>query len=571
LHVVLEADPLADAQFGFIVTLLALIIDQGARGADAEIAALNSGAKQICAAPTAPGSFRDQVKAAAMAMQTRTPDAAAQSVIDDTHKVLIRRAANKLTLKATQNPTGAAHANGGRGTSSGAKSRRVQFLRQVAGLRAGAPVPGLSAAAKETAPGLSATATHEEIADAVAEGVTQHASNQSGVFYLASLLTRPRAQLAIDLAALPVVADRGDIALFTPALIDFSFWLAENAADSDDPHPTLPPKGVTPLVAQIAVMSDIAAKTCNHVGIAGGFAVHPFVSFCPWRQIAEEEAGIDPAAQQISLVKDAILSQGFIGIKIYPLMGFRPIGNAAVAVENYPARLRLLNDWANRMDNALEQLYRWCVANDVPIMAHCSFSQYPSVSGGLLGGPDGWLEVLSRPGLKNLRLNLAHCGGVWDLSAQRRKQLDDKIPIPWSNKVIGALGNPLYPNLYADLADYSDVLLCQKLDFPPSEPEPLGGDASTLVALARLVAKNPPARRRIMYGTDYMFLIQSPRTENYVASMRDCLAPGLGMEKTDLMGGNAARFLGLNNPASGTRQRLDKFRGDTFLARWELR
>jgi hypothetical protein len=122
----------------------------------------------------------------------------------------------------------------------------------------------------------------------------------------------------------------------------------------------------------------------------------------------------------------------------------------------------------------------------------------------------------------------------------------------------GRLGAPENPNLYADIADFSDVLSC---DLPVPASSALGG-------LASLVAKNPASRSRIMYGTDYMFLIQTPGTENYVAKMRDCASAALGISPADLMGRNAARFLGLNNPTSGTRIRLAKFRGDHFLDRW---
>ncbi len=387
--------------------------------------------------------------------------------------------------------------------------------------------------------------------------MVENAKNKSGVFYLASLVTRSRADLIAELADLPSTQDRGDVALFTPAMVDFTYWLAENADDANDPDPTSDPGGVTALSDQIAVMSALAQRKRDAAGNAITYALHPFVSFCPWREIAQRQANILPPAQrQFALVQDAILNKGFVGIKLYPLMGFRPTGNAAQPANIYPARLQKLQDFAANMDLVLDELYAWCVANDVPIMAHCSFSQYSSVKGGQLGSPQGWWEALQTH--KNLRLNLAHAGGVWNLAADRVAPITKAAGGLWPVDVVARLGSSENPNLYADIADFSDAMSCQL-------PAP---DASALGGLVRLVATNPASRERIMYGTDYMFLIQAAGTERYVAEMRDCVSAALGMKPGDLMGLNAARFLGLNDPRSGTRTRLARFRGDTFLDRW---
>ena len=40
------------------------------------------------------------------------------------------------------------------------------------------------------------------------------------------------------------------------------------------------------------------------------------------------------------MVKDAVEQRGFIGVKLYPVMGFLPYGNAEADPAAYPARLR---------------------------------------------------------------------------------------------------------------------------------------------------------------------------------------------------------------------------------------
>ncbi len=563
VHVVLEADPLAPLQVGPLVAFIALLIDAGTPTSDAEIADLRNGTEpKFLLAAASPGraSLHDKAFRAAMGLQA--PDARQRDVIDRVARILRR------------NQGFAAHAAFAAADLHGPE-QTTALLQSLASLtpdgKLSAPGPAVAHSLAPRAP--AATPEPGALAEAAAKGVERNAANGSGVFYLADLITDPRNTLVRRLENLPQAADRGSIALYTPALIDFSYWLDDNADNAGDPSPADDPGGVTPLSGQVAVMSAIAAIGTGTDVAKRSYAVHPFVSFCPWRQIAEARR-LPPGMTQFDTVKDAILNKGFIGVKLYPVMGFRPTGNAAVASATpaiYPGRLRALGaDWAARMDAALADLYQFCTDQDVPIMAHCSFSQYPSREAGLLGGPAGWWEVLAR--WPSLRLNLAHCGGVWNLAPDRAAAIEAKTGQPlWPIDIIARLGRPEYPHLYADLADFDGVLTCPTP--PPAVPQGCRHSADGEPLLARLaeeVGCNPAARERLMYGTDYMFLIQAAHTEKYLDRMRNCLAPALGMAPEDLMGLNAARFLGLNDRGSGARRRLDRFRGDRFLDRWTV-
>ena len=88
LHVVLEEyQAVLDLPLGPLVTMLSLIADWGIRDADAEIAALESGAERPFAAvrrrgPPLPSTLGEKARAAALAMQAARPDARSQAVID---------------------------------------------------------------------------------------------------------------------------------------------------------------------------------------------------------------------------------------------------------------------------------------------------------------------------------------------------------------------------------------------------------------------------------------------------------------------------------------------------------
>jgi hypothetical protein len=226
--------------------------------------------------------------------------------------------------------------------------------------------------------------------DAAAVAIASIGGEIRGIILLASLLTLPRASLAERLRALP---RRGgnEIVFFAPAMVDYGYWL--NAE-----------RVTTPLAEQVDVMSAIASRK------GSPFAVHAYVSFCPWRQMMEPG--------QLDTVKDAILNMGCIGVKVYPVMGFLPYGNADASDKgDYPRRLRDTGkDWATRLDHALGQLYDFCVAEDVPILTHCSQSQDTSDAAGRRAPPAAWGEVVREGRWPTLRVSLGHFGGFWGLT-----------------------------------------------------------------------------------------------------------------------------------------------------------
>jgi hypothetical protein len=84
---------------------------------------------------------------------------------------------------------------------------------------------------------------------------------------------------------------------------------------------------------------------------------------------------------------------------MYPPMAFKPCGNAAP-----------------ELDQQMKDILSFCLAEDVPILVHCSFSQFGQPSDGACAAPEAWQAFLGQDGYANLRLNLGHCGGPWDLA-----------------------------------------------------------------------------------------------------------------------------------------------------------
>jgi predicted TIM-barrel fold metal-dependent hydrolase len=325
----------------------------------------------------------------------------------------------------------------------------------------------------------------------------------------ALIYTKPRWEITQELVSLSATQAK-DVFLYTPAVLDIGFPLGEgNTSD---------------LGEQVEVMSLIAQIKNRNC------AVHAFVAFDPFR--ASSDANV------LATVKDAVLNKGAIGVKMYPPMGFKPCGNAN-----------------SELDLQMKDILGFCLAEDVPILVHCSFSQFVQPADGVCAAPEAWQAFLKQDGHANLRLNLGHCGGPWDLAAN---PVTNTI---WTETVIKLLGSSDYPHLYADLGDDSWIL------------DPCSNDNMNLMnRLLGFLKDNPNARSRLLYGSDWSLLARETGANNYYASMKKWFGKLLNFtaaEQLGYLGGNALCFLGLAKNKDGSkpknRQRLEKFRSSKAL------
>jgi predicted TIM-barrel fold metal-dependent hydrolase len=194
---------------------------------------------------------------------------------------------------------------------------------------------------------------------------------------------------------------------------------------------------------QRALVTELTAQ-------AGG-RIMPFYAFDPRR------ARPDPTEE----VNRAMEDQGFVGIKLYPPLGYMPIGNADRNVER-----------------ALEGLYAYCCRNEehpIPITVHCSWSagvysnEYAAGVSNIrshyrqMAHPSHWARVLKRfPGLK---VNLAHFGGLGEWEARAKGEIPEEN---WVDPILDLMKR--YDHVYTDLSfhglpatglaeDYRRVLL----------------------------------------------------------------------------------------------------------------
>jgi len=357
-------------------------------------------------------------------------------------------------------------------------------------------------------------------ADAIAQFVAAGRSYFSRYFDWARVLTSYRENIAETYYSL-YDPDRTQLILCTPALVDYSYWL-------EDLSPSA-------LQDQIQLMGLLSLKQPR--------PMHGFVAFDPLRAVRRKPD--DPAP--LDIAKDAVLKHGFLGVKLYSPMGFKPSGNTDHALY-FPSHASL-NDssFGEKLDEALDSLYAWCHAEEVPILAHTTESQSAGPDFAARAEPQFWDRVLSK--YPKLKLNLAHFGNFSQAFIKNRDPLRE-YNRTWEHEIGSFIKSGRYPNLYSDISYFYWVLEGR-------------AEKENIKVAKKLFAKYfevDPHAQRLMFGTDWNMIGKAEGAADYVnnveAFFRDV---GLKDKQLDnLFYKNALRFLGLDGQTKATA-RLKRF------------
>lgn len=167
-------------------------------------------------------------------------------------------------------------------------------------------------------------------------------------------------------------------------------------------------------------------------------------------------------ADHFDLMRNALEKLGFVGVKLYPSLGYQ--------VDTEP----------------MKQVFDYCVQNDVPIVMHCTRGGfYASQQTQSFGDPAIWEPILkARP---TLRICFAHCGGEEGLESAP----GTVKPKTWTAEIVKLM--ELYPNACMDVAYHTGMMS--------------GGVVETnYLATIQALATNPKYQNRILFGTDAWIL-----------------------------------------------------------------
>lgn len=263
--------------------------------------------------------------------------------------------------------------------------------------------------------------------------------------------------------------------------------------------------GTTPCTSPVEQLQ--LQERISRLGILNYFEgrqVLPFVGFDPrW-------------PEALAVVRQAVESSGFIGVKLYPTMGFLPLGNADAQPEQMSREL------GAQVDEQLRSLYDWCSANDVPVTAHVNPTNYAQDAYRDNSAPQHWAPVLQ--GWPDLHLNLGHLG--WEGEH-------------WPDEIAELMSH--HQGLYADIGNHDLAVL-----------------PDTIERLARLFADPQTARLqdRLMFGTDWFMVASHHDFESFLTTVQAAYAVRFPESVDRFMGGAALSFLGFDDPGNANTRRV---------------
>lgn len=291
------------------------------------------------------------------------------------------------------------------------------------------------------------------------------------------------------------------------AMVDFDYWLGK----CDKP--------LTRFKDQVELMHRLAIAF-------EGFMI-PVVAYNPWPEDGEHEASM-------AILEDAVTNKGFVGVKIYPPIGYKPAQNVPDQYhfrDKVPADMGALND-------ALGVFFKRCRDLDIPVMAHANRSMGEYTRGTGTGGtgqdyrtftgPDAWKAFFETEPVADKvarqRLSLGHAGGLSDWKTPENN---------WTYRFFSDSKAINARYVFGDLGYWTDIF---------KEGKPQDNAVAALKAVAALELDSgtwQPGRvvrgiDRLLFGSDWMMMIKEGGWASYPGDVYDSLLGKDRFSKQDL-------------------------------------
>lgn len=240
--------------------------------------------------------------------------------------------------------------------------------------------------------------------------------------------------------------------------------------------------------------------------MSGGYML-PLTAYNPWTHVKEGSAYLDRIAVHVEKL-------GAVGVKIYPPMGFYPMGNAEL-----PPNPRRDVPSGKDLDSHLTAFFSRCIELGVPVMAHGNESCGVDADADRFGGPAGWEKLIATMGKRSPMVNIGHFGGASANSSSN-----------WSVDMAKLMALPGGDRIYGDLGYWDALTECKNDDGNHC--------ANALLRLNQVLEASPAAGARIMYGSDWFMLSKEVRWDLYPEKMLEALVAARdtypGLKKLDI-------------------------------------
>ena len=322
--------------------------------------------------------------------------------------------------------------------------------------------------------------------------------------------------------------------MLVPLMVDFAHWLGQTTTDGSS------------FPEQVAVFGELARRST--------VPMHGMVAYDPLRAVFWKQGVHNrfrtPEFDPLALARHAVTKEGFVGLKLYPPMGFRATGNPPDDAAYPPAVIKALRPngrLGDQLDQAMDDAFALCTELDAPILAHAYNSLSAGPDFGARAEPRYWIKALER--WPTLRLCLAHQGSFcWPET--KRPAGKSTTGSSWEWTIGRYVRDHPASHLYMDISYFSELVRSgNRLDYVAEQ-------------LMTWIRDCDPDVRHILFGTDWTMIDKEPEVAAYGLSVERFLADRCGLTEDQInrvMWQNAMRFIGLD--AGKNRARLLEFYG----------
>lgn len=288
------------------------------------------------------------------------------------------------------------------------------------------------------------------------------------------------------------------------ALVDFDYFYDDLAR--------------SPLADQVQLHSLLARQS-------RGFML-PLISYNPW-------ADIKSGGARLRLLTEAVEKYGFIGAKIYPPVGFLPVGNTTTIGELDPKELNA----------TLKRFFLECSRLEIPVMAHANSTQGRDYEANQNSRPEVWkalINEMAKEGKVPL-LNLGHFGGDGCNGV-------DKESNDWPLRFAKLTEEEGGQGIYGDIGNWTALRR-----FPANDHN----CKSAADRLAEVKRKYPELEQRLMYGSDWFMMIKEIAWKDWPEDIASAMS-SIKFDLNKVFHQNAMDCFGLS-PGRANRRRLENF------------
>ena len=215
----------------------------------------------------------------------------------------------------------------------------------------------------------------------------------------------------------------------------------------------------------------------------------------------------------LSIMEQALTSRGFVGVKLYPSLGY------------------------DVNSDKMDPVYAYCHQRGIPLLMHCTQAGFYADKDFIMNSePKRWIPILEK--YHGLKICFGHFGSD--------NYLDDPQipPESWTGQILELMRIPENTGVYADISYHTDPM------------QGGAGEENYFTNLTRLL-QDPIIGDRILFGTDFWLVRMAVREKNYWQYFEKKFTDATLFEK--ITRNNPMKFLGISDISGQCGENINNY------------